>query len=249
MIKIRTVGSSSSGNCYIIECTTEEGFVEKLILEAGIRFKTVQKALNYDLSGISGCCISHCHGDHAGFAAQMAEKRIVMYSTQGTIDAIKRTKADIRYVYMTKKTPYNIGLFRVMAFETEHDAPDPCGFLIDCPDGNRIVFATDTYYLKYNFPNVTIFMMECNYDEETLQQNIKMGIVHPSVGERVRRSHMSIRQCITTLKANDLSRTKGIILIHLSHDNSHVEDFKRRVQEATGRMVYVATPNSVATFF
>ena len=248
MVHITTVGSGSSGNCYIVECTNEAGSTDRLILESGMRFKDVQKALKFDLNGISGCLISHEHGDHAAFVAQMAQKAIIIYATRGTIDALK-TGAGAALVPMEKKKVYNIGTFRVMAFETEHDAAEPCGFMIDCADGNRIVFATDTYYLKYRYPDVTVFMLECNYDEGILQRNIRDGIVHPSVGERVKKSHMSVTQCIDTLIANDLSRVKAIMLIHLSSQNSLADEFVQRVERATGKMVYVAKKGESVTIF
>lgn len=248
MIRIITVGSGSDGNCYIIECTTEAGFVERLIIEAGVPFKRLQKALKFDLSGIPGCCITHNHGDHAGYAKQYAEKHIVMYSTIGTFKAIGLPD-NTRQISMAKKVPYGVGKFKVLAFETEHDAAEPCGFLIDCPDRNRIVFATDTCYLKYKFQGVTIWMIECNYDERLLQANIKTGLVHHSVGERIRKSHMSIAQCIATLRANDLAQTKGIILIHLSSQNSKADFFAQQVEQSTGKMTYIAKSGTKTTFF
>lgn len=243
-----TIGSGSSGNSYILECTDMTGSRHKLIIEAGIRFEDVEKALNFDLSGISGCLISHEHLDHAGFAAQMAQRAITIYATRGTIDALKVGTGAL-LVPMAKKEVRNIGSFRVMAFETEHDAAEPCGFLIDCPDGNRVVFATDTYYLKYRFVGATVYMIECNYDEKLLQSNVENGIVHPSVGNRVRKSHMSVTQCIETLKSNDLSKVKAIILIHLSNQNSKAKEFIERVRRATGKMTFVAKRGELSTLF
>ena len=248
MIHLITVVSGSSGNAYVIECTNEAGSVDRLIIEAGMRFKDVQKALKFDLSGIWGCLISHEHKDHAGFADQVAKRGIVLFSTRSTLDAIKLAKGSAM-VPLAYKSLIAIGPFRVLTFQTEHDAAEPCGFLIDCPDGNTILFATDTYYLKYRFEGVTMFMLECNYDEKILQRNISNGLVHPSVGERVKKSHMSITQCIDTLKASDLSQTKAIVLIHLSSQNSQAEDFAQRIEKATGKMVLVAKNGTETTIF
>lgn len=239
MTSILTIGSSSSGNCYVVETAYNGGLRSRLIIEAGVRFKALQAALKFDLSDIDGVLVSHEHGDHAGFVKQYAERGYVIYTTKGTLDAINLPIGGTG-VFIEKKRIYIIGKFKVMAFTTEHDAADPCGFIIDCPDGNRICFATDTYYLRYLFPKITIYMLECNYEEKLLQRNIKNGIVHPSVGERVRHSHMSVQQCIGTLTSNDLSKVKLILLIHLSKDNSNAEMFKSQVEEATGKLVYVA---------
>lgn len=51
---LTTLGSSSSGNCYIIQCGKE-----KLIIEAGIKIKEVLNALNYEVNSVAGVIVSH----------------------------------------------------------------------------------------------------------------------------------------------------------------------------------------------
>lgn len=246
MIKVTTIGSGSSGNCYIIESTREDGFVEQLILEAGEPFENVEKALKFDLSHISGCLVSHEHGDHAKYIRQYTRRGVEVLATFGTLSALHiKEKIGERYRRIIKRHRYQVGGFRVKAFEAEHDAAEPCGFMIDCPNGDRVLFATDTYYLKYRFAGVNYFLIEANYDERTLYKNIKSGLIHPTVGERVTKSHLSLRQCIKALKANDLSRTKAIILIHLSNDNSNADSFEKSVEDATGKSVFVARKGKV----
>lgn len=242
MTKIITVASGSSGNCYIVETAYNGGLRERLIIDAGVPFNAVKRALKFDLRNLNGCLISHEHNDHALYAKQVAEQRIGIYATQGTLQNITLPEYAL-CVGVATKEPFNIGSFNVMAFRTEHDAAQPCGFLIDCPDGNRIVFATDTYYLKYKFPNVNIYMIECNYEEMILRRNIKDGTVPLSVGNRVRRSHMSLAQCCTFLTSNDLTKTKAILLLHLSKDNSNAAKFVDKVEKVTGKPTFVASKN------
>ena len=59
-MKLKVLGSNSLGNCYILENKDEA-----LILEAGIKLVNVKKALNYNISKIVGCLVSHEHNDHA----------------------------------------------------------------------------------------------------------------------------------------------------------------------------------------
>ena len=56
-MKMSVLGSSSSGNAYILE----SGDGEKLIIEAGVKIMNYKKALNFDLSGIRACVVSHAH--------------------------------------------------------------------------------------------------------------------------------------------------------------------------------------------
>lgn len=57
MSKIITIGSGSSGNAYILECQNET-----LLLELGVSWKDIVKALNFNLSKVVGVCVSHAHG-------------------------------------------------------------------------------------------------------------------------------------------------------------------------------------------
>ena len=57
MASLKIIGSSSSGNAYILDCGSEQ-----LILELGVSWKEILKALNFDLSKVVGVCVSHSHG-------------------------------------------------------------------------------------------------------------------------------------------------------------------------------------------
>lgn len=66
-MKLKVLGSSSSGNCYLIEANDNE----KLILDAGVNFKVVQKELNFNFNGIEGVLITHEHMDHLKYASNL----------------------------------------------------------------------------------------------------------------------------------------------------------------------------------
>lgn len=54
---LTVLGSGSNGNTYLLESNDEV-----LILDCGISLIEVKKSLNFDLSKIVGCFISHSHG-------------------------------------------------------------------------------------------------------------------------------------------------------------------------------------------
>nr|DAR48661.1 MAG TPA: YycJ-like MBL-fold protein [Bacteriophage sp.] len=56
-MRLKCLGSSSSGNCYLL--TSESG--ETLILDCGIPIKEIKKGLDWDIRGIAGVIISHTH--------------------------------------------------------------------------------------------------------------------------------------------------------------------------------------------
>jgi phosphoribosyl 1,2-cyclic phosphodiesterase len=56
-MELKVLGSSSVGNCYLLV-----GQESTLIIEAGVRFHLVKKALNFDLTKVVGVLVSHSHG-------------------------------------------------------------------------------------------------------------------------------------------------------------------------------------------
>ena len=64
------LGSSSKGNCYLLEYKNQV-----LILDAGVSFKEVQKALNFNIEKVVGVLITHEHMDHLKYATDFALNR------------------------------------------------------------------------------------------------------------------------------------------------------------------------------
>lgn len=123
--------------------------------------------------------------------------------------------------------------FDVMAFNTQHDAAEPLGFLIyHRRTKEKIVFATDTYYVKYRFPELTQIIIECNYANDILKANIEAGSIPASMEKRIRKSHFELDNVVDFVKANDLSMVQNVILIHLSDGNSDEERFVETIKEA-----------------
>ena len=103
-----------------------------------------------------------------------------------------------------------------------------------------MLFATDTYFIRYRFNGLNIIAVECNYSEEILKQNIIDGIVPVAMKKRLMQSHFSFENYKEFLKANDLSNVKEIWLLHMSSRNSDAERFKKEIRELTGKPVYIA---------
>jgi Cft2 family RNA processing exonuclease len=56
-MKLKCLGSSSAGNCYLLTSDSEE----TLILDCGIPIKEIKKGLDWHIRGIRGMIISHAH--------------------------------------------------------------------------------------------------------------------------------------------------------------------------------------------
>ena len=237
-MKLKVVGSSSDGNCYFLI-----GEKETLMIECGVRTKKAFEAINFDTSKIVGCLVSHEHGDHAKYSDSILTSGIPLYSSKGTIDGLSVKEETTRLLArpVAHGEVFNIGEFKVMAFKTEHDCAEPLGFLIDHPEVGRIVFATDTYYVKYRFKDVSIMMVEANYSNELLERNLAAGL-DKSVARRVKKSHFEISDTIKFIKANDNPQLRKVILIHLSAGNANATQFESMVEDRVLCDVHIAEP-------
>jgi phosphoribosyl 1,2-cyclic phosphodiesterase len=126
-------------------------------------------------------------------------------------------------------------------FDIQHDAAEPLGFILwSKATKDKLVYITDSFYSKYTFHEVNYYLIECNYSEELLNDNIEYGRVPAAQKNRIIKSHMSLKTVKDMLRANDLSQVKEIHLLHLSDRNSSAKLFKKEIQELTGKPVYIA---------
>ena len=103
----------------------------------------------------------------------------------------------------------------------------------------KLLYFTDTYFVKYRFTGCTHIMAECNYSKEALQRSVAAGYIPIERVPRLMRSHMSLEHLKDMLQANDLSRLQQIYLLHLSADNSDEMQMQQEIQRLTGVEVYV----------
>lgn len=240
-MELKIIGSSSSGNGYVLDNGNEA-----LLIECGMAWKNVQKAVNFGVCRIQGAIISHEHGDHAKHAEKAQKSCVPVYASHGTIERIGLSGFNVHEMVAFQK--YVIGNFTVMPFDVQHDAAEPFGFLIHHPETGLVLFATDTYYLKYTFPGLNNIMLECNYRQDILDANVANGIVNPAQRNRTMKSHMSLDTCIETLMANDLADVNNLVLIHLSNTNSDAEYFRQAITSATGIIPKIARPGMIIPF-
>ena len=242
-MKLRVLGSSSSGNSYLLQSTTGE----VLALEAGIRFDKVKQAVNFKIDNIVGCCITHEHGDHAKYAKDFIDAYIPVYMSSGTCEALHLSPESCAHCAQPF-TELRIGSFRVIPFPVQHDAAEPFGWLIQHPECGNVLFATDTYYIKYRFPKLSNILIECNYRLDLLQHNVQRRSIDHKRYARTIESHMSYETCLSTLLANNLSKVNNIVLIHLSADNSNEREFTNGIAKAICKNVIAASSGTEIDF-
>ena len=234
-MQLNIIGSGSSGNGYVLQ--NDE---EALITECGMPLKDAAEALGNNLEKVVGCLITHSHGDHAGYIQQYA-RPFNIFATKGTLEEKGIKESDFHYHAVPMLKEFKIGNFVVKAFDTVHDTKEPCGFIIYHPDMGDILFLTDSHHVKYKFNlSFDYILIECNHTDALVDKSVKEGIIPKKVGIRAKATHMSLNRCLNCLKENNLQKTKGIVLIHMSANNGNAELFTSEVAKATGKAVYVA---------
>ena len=177
-----SLASSSHGNCYVVS----DGKTT-ILLECGISFRRIKKGLGFDLSNIRACLVSHEHKDHAKSVMDFIKSGVEVFASEGTADALD---CDL-ITAVADRVQFQVGSLEIMPFTTFHDAAEPLGFLIySHTDGDRLVFATDTVNLGYQFPNINLLALEANYDASILARCERMP---EKVRHRVTNSHMEIQ--------------------------------------------------------
>lgn len=197
------------------------------------------QAIDFKIDKVVGALVTHEHGDHAKSIRQALEKGIKVLCTKGTYEKAYGEKSYF-YKPVSYRQEHKVGNFYITPFRTHHDAAEPCGYLVRHKEIGTLLFATDTYYLEYTFPNINHWLIECNYSKEILDTNVDEDRIHPRLADRLIASHFEFNRVKDMFLANDLSRTRNIILLHLSDSNSNANQYEREIHDLTGVNTYVA---------
>ena len=221
--------SSSTGNLYIV--TASNG--KRLMIECGVVWSKLQKALNYDLSNIVGCLISHEHADHSKAAKDVIAAGINVFASMGTFEALglrgyRRTRR------LVENSLVKFGKdFGVLAFDTIHDAAEPMGFIVhEIATKEYLLFATDTKFIKQRFNiKFDIIAIECSYNKEYLAKRVEYGEVNEALAIRLLNSHLEEKEAMRYIsKFCSLRHCREIHLLHMSADNLHKERIKKEFE-------------------
>lgn len=241
-MQLKIIATGSQGNAYILENEREA-----LLIECGVSFDKIKKAIDFNVSKIVGCIVTHEHKDHCKAINDVMKVGINTYTGAKTFSAIQPTHPHRAQVIASKQT-VQIGGFKVMAFDVKHDAVEPLGYLIEHQDCGKVLFLTDTYYCEYTFKGLNNIIIETNFSKEIINRKYSADSDKEFLKNRIFKSHFSLENAMVMLSENDLSKVNNIVLIHLSDGNSHEADFKGKVTALTGKKVTVASNNMEINF-
>lgn len=220
---------SQNGNCYILG-----NDAEALILDAGVRYKDVLKALDYNISKVTGLLLTHEHGDHTKSLKEFVRSGIPVYGCDELQDTLEVIHGE-KITGWIEKRPHRVGKFWITPFYLPHDNTPNFGFLIDFPDGaGRLLYATDFEYLPYTFKSLKInyFLLECNHQADLVDRS-------EAKYEHSLRGHSELETVKEIIRVNKTSDMRNVILCHLSGGWSDPETMQKEVQSVAGKWVNV----------
>ena len=224
MGKITCIGSSSKGNGYILDDGESQ-----LIIELGCRFEDYLKVLDYKISDVCGCLVTHVHQDHSKYIPTALKRQIGVFSCQDVADHYSGVKS--------RKTgcKYRIGTFIVQPIKVTHSVEN-YAYVIDNDNIGRVLFITDCVRFAYKVKGVNHLLLEANYSDEIV-------IDHLCDNQGIRSQnqyHMEINDTLECIRYNFSQELNTICLLHLSDRQSDEFKFQCMVCDEFGIMPYIA---------
>ena len=246
-MKLISKASSSKGNSHILI-----GKDEALMLDCGVA--DLRYAASYNLVGV---LLSHSHKDHIlALTRRCFIGNVKVYGNEETLNECTGIPAFQKQVVEPKVT-YSVGKeWRVLPFIVPHDRLNYAYLIYNTVLDRKIVYITDAGGLNgIRIRDVDTYLIECNYDSRYYEY------LDRQAGERVLNDeefnamakykrlsggegHLSLQQCIEFIKVNASSKTKNIILVHISADIKDFKKFESEVSSAIAKRIKVTAINN-----
>ena len=224
-MNFRQLYSSSRSNLYL--ATTGNG--KQLLLECGISWQAIQKALNYDLTNIVACCLTHEHHDHSKAIKDVIRAGIDVYASRGTLSALS-VESERRATVVADGTLVRLDDFEILAFSLNHDAVEALGFIVRA-DQEYLFFVPDASHITQKFNLAfNIIAIECSFDKDVLQKKVDSLEINEQLAKRLLTSHMEKQATIRYLADFcDLSHCREIHLLHMGNINK--EQTRKEIEQ------------------
>lgn len=226
-MRFQILGSSSSGNCALIETKRT-----RILVDAGFSGRKIEallRSVGRSIEQIDAVFLTHEHSDHAsGMRGLSKFPHLKFYATYPTAQVLQAAlRREVQWKIFEPETTFAHEDLAVETFRVPHDAHEPVGFVFrsggeDLFNPSRsLAWLTDLGYVPDDLParvkNVDVLVVESNYDLELLESDTKRPF---SVKQRIRGRHGHL----SNHAAHDLLRIcaspfwQRIYLVHISRD-------------------------------
>jgi len=247
-IEVVSIGSSSSGNSYIIMAGERT-----ILLDVGLPAKKITGALEHlgtDPADVDAVLITHEHTDHVKSVRAVSRKccNAVFYASRGTVSHTANfcyVPEERLHIVSAGDKIYD-GDLTIGVFALSHDASEPVGFTIESGDEKAAV-VTDTGIITDEIFDAVrdagILVFESNHDVEMLM----FGEYPYPLKVRIKgdQGHLSNEYAAGVL-ARILACRSGrggaplrIMLAHLSFHNNMPLFARRTVEDTLGEAGFI----------
>lgn len=237
MIRLRSLGSGSSGNATLIEATGLRS--RRLLVDCGLGPKVLAQRMlrcGLDIEDLDAVLITHEHSDHLGHAHKIATRhRLPVWMSEGTWRAGGQEDYDGLLQICADGQRIDMGEFEVHTFAVPHDAAEP--LQLSCSDGaHRIGILTD---LGHAPPSVVeplaschALLLECNHDLELLARSSYPEFLKRRIAGDL--GHLSNEQAAQLAGSLQQGQIRQVVAAHLSRSNNQAALALAALEQALG---------------
>jgi phosphoribosyl 1,2-cyclic phosphodiesterase len=239
-MEIISIGSSSSGNSYIIKAAGRA-----IILDVGLSCKAIMAALEtegIEPDDVAAVLVTHEHVDHVKSVRAVSRKckHAGFYASRGTIGSAAAFSyvPEDRLHYVYAGGTFAIGDINITPFALSHDAVEPLSYTIEA-DGEKLAVITDTGIIKdemYDaFSDADMLVFEANHDVDMLMFGeypypVKMRIK----GDKGHLSNDYAADVLSRVLQERKDKPLRIMLAHLSFHNNAPLFARQTVEDRLG---------------
>lgn len=225
-MKFYLLASGSKGNCCVIM-----NHDTKIVIDCGSTQKYLKecfKKISCDIHSLDACLITHTHSDH--ISCLKLFKHLPVYAEED-LEIENQIK-------INENENFKIHSLNIETIRLSHD--HKClGYIIE-DEFEKLVYITDTGYLKEEhyekIQDADYYIFESNHDLKMLIQSKRPEYVKNRI--RSANGHLCNEDCAKHLRKCITSRTKQIVLAHISEEANTKEKALEVVKEAIQQVYF-----------
>ena len=220
-MKFQVLASGSQGNMTYIESLST-----KIIIDAGIALKEIDRRADIDLNAIDAILITHAHTDHVKSLMPLLRKtKAVMYVNKDTFEEMKSKYhydfSGFRIQFIENNKQYKIGDFGIYIMELSHDCANCNGFIFVHNSGDTktsLAYIADTGLVPLRYMpmlnRVDTLILESNHDIQMLMESDRPWLLKQRILSI--EGHLSNITCGEVLN-KILEENKNLKLVVIAH--------------------------------
>ncbi len=224
MLRLRNLGSGSSGNATLIEGSCGAA-TTRVLVDCGLGLRQLEQRLalcERHFSQLDGVFVTHEHGDHVGCLLKLMQRHPVhVWMSHGTHVGIGEPDLGDRLHLACDSESFAIGALELRPFTVPHDAREPLQLTLS--DGvSRLGIATDlghvTAHVEQHLSDCQALLLEFNHDPEMLAASNYPPFLKRRVAGRW--GHLANADALDLARALWHPGVKHLVAAHLSERNN-----------------------------